>query len=76
METFAVVKQVHTLSFILFQVTRIIFNSHINTSIFQIVLIALSIAAIYSCMRMQTLEQTNKHDEMVEEDPSPPVPFD
>lgn len=65
METFAVVKQVHTLSFILFQVARIIFNSHINTSVFQIVLIALSIAAIYCCMRMQVLEKTNKHDEMV-----------
>lgn len=66
METFAVVKQVHTLSFILFQVARIIFDSHINTSLFQIVLIVLSIAAIYCCMKMQILERNNKHDEMVE----------
>ncbi len=54
-ETFAISKQIHTLSFVAFQVYAIAVDNSINSVGLLIVEIVLAILSILSCLKMGTL---------------------
>ena len=54
-ESYAIVKQVHTLSYVLFQVHMIITDNHIHYNVCLIMLITLSIFSVISCKALENV---------------------
>jgi predicted MFS family arabinose efflux permease len=61
-ETFAIVKQVHSISFIIFQIYMIIVSNQINSVAYLLALIILSLIALISSKQMQEIAPLDKHD--------------